>query len=148
MRSLLARVIMVVGLSLSSLYVCPAIPFWSEGFVLKDWLLSLWESPCVLFVAFPLLLLMFALCVLLLADVFKPWAASEREFPKLKVVQAQDASWPARRGPWGQVPPRLLGNAFSHTCLWLGVCLQDLSGQWGRCPCEATAGRAVRWGSQ
>ena len=63
MRSLLARVIMVVGLSLSSLYVCPAIPFWSEGFVLKDWLLSLWVSPCVLFVAFPLLLLIFYLCV-------------------------------------------------------------------------------------
>ena len=41
----------------------PAIPFWPEEFLLKDQLLSLWESPCVLFVAFPLLLLIFALCV-------------------------------------------------------------------------------------
>nr|CAI9706611.1 unnamed protein product [Rangifer tarandus platyrhynchus] len=42
---------------------------------------------------------------------------SKGEFPKPKVVQAQDASWPAWLGPWGQVPPQLLGNAFSHTCL-------------------------------
>ena len=31
--------------------------------LLKDQLLSLWESPCVLFVVFPLLLLIFVLCV-------------------------------------------------------------------------------------
>ena len=37
--------------------------FWPEEFLLKDQLLSLWESPCVLFVAFPLLLLIFVLCV-------------------------------------------------------------------------------------
>jgi len=43
--------------------VCPAIPFWPEEFLLKDQLLSLWESPCVLFVIFPLLLLIFILCV-------------------------------------------------------------------------------------
>ena len=47
----------------SSLLVCPAIPFWPEEFLLKDQLLSLWGFPCVLFVAFPLLLLMFVLCV-------------------------------------------------------------------------------------
>ena len=39
------------------------IPFWPEEFVLKDQLLSLWESSCVLFVVFPLLLLIFVLCV-------------------------------------------------------------------------------------
>ena len=38
-------------------------PFWSEEFLLKDQLLSLWESPCVLFFVFPLLLLIFVLCV-------------------------------------------------------------------------------------
>ena len=35
----------------------------SEEFLLKDQLLSLWESPCVLFVVFPLLLFIFVLCV-------------------------------------------------------------------------------------
>ena len=34
-----------------------------EEFILKDQLLSLWGSSCVLFVAFPLLLLTFVLCV-------------------------------------------------------------------------------------
>ena len=56
-------VIWVVGFSLSSLSVCNAIPFWPKEFLLKDQLLSLWESLCMLFVAFPLLLLIFALCV-------------------------------------------------------------------------------------
>ena len=43
--------------------ICPAIPSWPEEFLLRDQLLSLWESPCVLFVVFPLLLLIFVLCV-------------------------------------------------------------------------------------
>ena len=42
---------------------CPTISFWLEEFLLKDQLVSLWESPCVLFVVFPLLLLIFVLCV-------------------------------------------------------------------------------------
>ena len=62
MRSLLGIVIWAVGFSLSSLWVCSAIPFWPEEFLLKDQLLSLWGSPCVIFVAFPLLLLIFVLC--------------------------------------------------------------------------------------
>ena len=66
MNSLLATVIWAVGYFLSSLYVCLAIPSWPEEFLFKDQLLSLWESPCVLFVVFPLLLLIFALCVLLI----------------------------------------------------------------------------------
>ena len=37
------------------------LPF--EEFLLEDQLLSLWEFPCVLFVIFPLLLLIFVLCV-------------------------------------------------------------------------------------
>ena len=37
--------------------------FLPEEFLLKDQLLSLWESPYVLFVVFPLLLLIFVLCV-------------------------------------------------------------------------------------
>ena len=40
---------------------CHSLLAWE--FLLKDQLLSLWGSPCVLFVAFPLLLLIFALCV-------------------------------------------------------------------------------------
>ena len=63
MRSLLGTVIWVVGFSLSSLQVFPAIPSWPEEFLLKDQLLFLWESPCVLFVVFPLLLVIFVLCV-------------------------------------------------------------------------------------
>ena len=39
--------------------ICPAIPFWPEEFLMKDQLLSLWDSCCVLFVVFPLLLLIF-----------------------------------------------------------------------------------------
>ena len=46
-----------------SLSVCLAIPSWPEEFLSKDQLLSLWESPCVLFDVFPLLLLIFVLCV-------------------------------------------------------------------------------------
>ena len=38
------------------------IPFWPEEFLLKDQLLSLWGSPCMLFVAFTLLFLIIALC--------------------------------------------------------------------------------------
>ena len=52
-----------VDFSLFSLQVFPAIPFWPEKFLLKDQLLSLWGSHCVLFVAFPFLLFIFALCV-------------------------------------------------------------------------------------
>ena len=36
---------------------------WPEEFLLKDQLLSLWESPCMLFIVFPLLRLIFVLCV-------------------------------------------------------------------------------------
>ena len=52
------RLLSFITLSMS------AIPSWPEEFLLKDQLLSLWESPCVLFVVFPLLLLIFVLCVL------------------------------------------------------------------------------------
>ena len=54
----------------SLITLCPAIPFWPEEFLLNDQLLSLWGSPCVLFVvicvlfvAFPLLILICVLCV-------------------------------------------------------------------------------------
>ena len=40
-----------------------SIPFWPEEFLLKDQLLSVWEFPCMLVVVFPLLLLIFVLCV-------------------------------------------------------------------------------------
>ena len=51
------------GRLFSFITLCLAIPSWPEEFLLKDQLLSLWESPCVLFVVFPLLLLIFVLCV-------------------------------------------------------------------------------------
>ena len=54
MRSLLGTVIWAVGYFLSSLLVCLLIPSWPEEFLLKDQLLSLWESPCALFVVFSL----------------------------------------------------------------------------------------------
>ena len=63
MKFLLGTVNWIVGFSLSSLKVCPAILFWLEEFLLKDQLLSLCGSPCELFVVFPLLLLIFALSV-------------------------------------------------------------------------------------
>ena len=40
-----------------------SISYWLEEFLLKDQLLSLWKSSCVLLVVFPLLLLIFVLCV-------------------------------------------------------------------------------------
>ena len=63
MRSLLGIVNWVVGYSLSLFQVCSAITFWPEEYLLKDQLLSLWESPCVLFVVSPLMLLIFILCI-------------------------------------------------------------------------------------
>ena len=45
MISLLSIVMWVVGFSLSSLQVCPAITFWPYELLLKGQLLSLWESP-------------------------------------------------------------------------------------------------------
>ena len=68
MRSLLGTVIWVVGFSLSSLLVCPAIPFWPEEFLLKDQLLSLWGSPCRLFVVF--FLAAFNICSLCLISIY------------------------------------------------------------------------------
>ena len=59
MRSLLSRVILFVSFSLSSLSICPATTFWLAEFLLKDQLLTLWGFPCMLFVVFPLLLLIF-----------------------------------------------------------------------------------------
>ena len=59
MRSLLGRVILVVVFSLSSLQICPSTSFWHAEFLLKDQLLTLCRFPCMVFVAFPLLLLIF-----------------------------------------------------------------------------------------
>jgi len=65
MRSLQGTVILVVDFSLSVLYIYPAIPFWPAEFLLKDQLLNVWGSPCMLLVAFPLLLLVFFLSLIL-----------------------------------------------------------------------------------
>ena len=61
MRSLLGRVILVVGFSLPSLEIYCVTPFWLAEFVLKNQLITLWGFPCMFFVDFPLLLLIFFL---------------------------------------------------------------------------------------
>ena len=63
MRSLLGTVILVVGFSFTVPWKYSALPFWPAEFLLKDQLLSIWGFPCMLLVAFPLLLLTFFLCV-------------------------------------------------------------------------------------
>ena len=60
-RILLGRIFLIVGSSLSSLYIYCAIPFWLVGFLLRNQLISWWEFPSMLFVIFLLLLLIFYL---------------------------------------------------------------------------------------
>ena len=59
MRVLLGRVFLVVGSSLSSLQIYPAIPFWLVEFLLRNQLIAWWEFLCVSFVIFPVLLSLF-----------------------------------------------------------------------------------------
>ena len=63
MRCLLGTVMLVVGFSPLVVWIYPAIPFWPAEFLLKDQLLNIWSFPCMLFVAFPLLHLVFFICV-------------------------------------------------------------------------------------
>ena len=62
-RVLLGRVCLVVGSSLSSPKLYHAIPFWHGEFLLRNQLIAWWEFPCVLFVFFTLLLLIFYFCL-------------------------------------------------------------------------------------
>ena len=57
MRTFLGRVFLVLGSSSSSPQICLPTLFWLVEFLLKNHLLSLWGSRCMLFVAFPLWLL-------------------------------------------------------------------------------------------
>ena len=59
MRSLSGRVIFVIDFPLSIVQIYPAIPFWPTEFILKDQLVNVWSFPCMFFVVFPLLLLIF-----------------------------------------------------------------------------------------
>ena len=54
MRSLLGRVILVVGFPLSSFKICPATSFWLAQFLLKYQFLTSWGFFCMLFVVFSL----------------------------------------------------------------------------------------------
>ena len=65
-RVMLGRVFLVVGSSLSSLWIYHAIPFWLVEFLLRNQLIAWWTFACMLFVIFPLLLLTFYLCLLFL----------------------------------------------------------------------------------
>ena len=60
-RVLLGRIFLVVGPSLSSHSIYHAILFWLIEFMLRNQLRAWWEFPCMLFVIFPLLLLIFYL---------------------------------------------------------------------------------------
>ena len=62
-KVLLSRLFLVIGSSLSSLWIYHAIPFWLVEFLLRNQLRAWWEFPCMLFVIFPLLLLIFSLCL-------------------------------------------------------------------------------------
>ena len=62
-RVLLGGVFLVVSSSLSSLEINHAIPFWLVEFLLRNQLIAWWEFPCMLFVVFSLLLLIFYLCL-------------------------------------------------------------------------------------
>ena len=57
MISLLASVFLVADISLSSLEIYCGAPFWPAEFLLKNQLIALWGFPCMLFVAFLLVLL-------------------------------------------------------------------------------------------
>ena len=59
MRVLLGRISLIVGSSLSSFQIYHAIPFWLVKFLFRNPLATFWEFPCMLFVIFPLLLLIF-----------------------------------------------------------------------------------------
>ena len=58
-RVMLGRVALVVVSSLSSLWIYHAIPFWLVKFLLRNQLIAWWTFACMLFVIFPLLLLLF-----------------------------------------------------------------------------------------
>ena len=78
MRSLLGRVILVVGSSLSSLKIYHATPFWLLEFLLKNQVLTLWEFPCMLFVIFLLplpIIFVFNFCQFdyYVSQRFSPW---------------------------------------------------------------------------
>ena len=51
------RIFLVVGFSLSLAEIDHAIPFWPTEFLLKSQWIALWELPSMLFVVFPLWLL-------------------------------------------------------------------------------------------
>ena len=63
-KILLGRVFLVVGSSLSSLWIYHAIPFWLVEFLLRNQLIAWWTFACMLFVIFPLLLLLFYLSLI------------------------------------------------------------------------------------
>ena len=69
-RVLLGRVFWVVGSSLSSLQIYHAIPFWLVEFLLRNQLIAWWEFPCMLFIIFPLSLLIFYLSLIFVSLIY------------------------------------------------------------------------------
>ena len=82
MRSLLGRVILVVGSSFSSFKIYHATPFWLVEFLLRNQLLTLWEFPYMLFFIFPLfLLIIFLFFNSCQFDYYVSWCVSPWVFP-------------------------------------------------------------------
>ena len=83
MRALLCRVSFVVSFSLQlSLEIYCVTPFWPAEFLLKNQLKTLWRFPCMLFVTFPLLLLLFfCLFDFCQFDYYLSWHVSPWVYP-------------------------------------------------------------------
>ena len=115
--------------------MCPAIPFLLEEFLLEDQLSSLWESPCVLFVVFPLsafnicslclifvhlinmCLWVFCLGFILFWTLWASWTWVAISFPILgkfsTIISSSIFSWPFFLSSSSGIPMiQMLGEAF------------------------------------
>ena len=128
MRSLLGIVIWVVGFSLSSLQVCPAIPLWPEECLLKNQQLSLWGSPiccfslaafniyslCLIFISLiNMCLWVFHLGFILFVTLWVSWTWVAISFPTVgkfsTIISSSIFSWPFFLSSSGNPMVRMLG---------------------------------------
>ena len=68
--SFAGKVFLVVGSSLLSLQIYYAIRFWLVEFLLRNQLIAWWEFPCMLFIVFPLSLLIFYLSLIFVSLIY------------------------------------------------------------------------------
>ena len=126
MRSLPGTVILVVDFSLSLLYIYPAIPFWPAEFLLKNQLLNVWGFPCILLVAFPLLL--FNIVYLCLFFFSLSCMCVAMFLLGLILNGTLSASW--RRRQWHPTPVLLPGKSMDGGAWWAAV--HGVAGSWTR----------------